>query len=402
MEDKKQPIIVKKIIAGGHGHHGGAWKVAFADFVTAMMAFFMVMWLVGASTTEQKAAISSYFQNPSLTEGRSQKAAQGQMGPGGASTSMIKLGGTMEITRGSGKKIMADQGNADKAKKKAKRPSSSSGGERGEQAAEKKRLDSLLQDLKEAIGRSQALKPFKDQLLLDITPQGLRIQIVDKENRAMFSSGSARLKFYTVRILHEIARVLNKVPNKISITGHTDATPYTSREDDYTNWELSADRANAARRALVEGGLNPKRVGRVVGLADSVLFDKKNPRNPINRRISIIVMNRATTKEIKERAGYKHPAQKPANKPKTEKPKVEKPAVDKVDKHHSSTNHDKPASTAASRPAAETGTKAEPAAEASDNGEKLYTLPGQGEPKVIRVKPGEKGAIKLPSFNVTP
>jgi chemotaxis protein MotB len=148
-----------------------------------------------------------------------------------------------------------------------------------------------MQDLQEAIAQSQALAPFKDQLLLDITPEGLRIQIVDAQNRAMFAIGSTRLQDYTDKILRELAPYLSSVPNRISLTGHTDTTPYAAQAG-YTNWELSADRANAARRALEAGGLNVDKVSRVVGLSSSVLFDKSNPRNAINRRISIIVMTK--------------------------------------------------------------------------------------------------------------
>jgi len=154
---------------------------------------------------------------------------------------------------------------------------------------EKKRLETLMQDLKEAIDKSQALEPFKDQLLLDLTPDGLRIQIVDKQNRPMFDIGRDKLKPYTVAILRELSSFINQVPNHISITGHTDTTAYSS-DAGYTNWELSADRANAARRALVGGGMSDAKVTRVVGLSSSVLFDKTDPQNPINRRISIVVM----------------------------------------------------------------------------------------------------------------
>jgi chemotaxis protein MotB len=146
-----------------------------------------------------------------------------------------------------------------------------------------------MDDLRKAIDESQALQPFKDQLLLDITPEGLRIQIVDKQNRPMFDLGSARLEPYTVSILTELARYLNTVPNRLSLTGHTDAAPYPGGSG-RTNWDLSADRANAARRALEAAGLSTDKTARVVGLSSSVLFDKQDPRNPINRRISIIVM----------------------------------------------------------------------------------------------------------------
>ena len=157
--------------------------------------------------------------------------------------------------------------------------------------AEKKQLESLMEDLREAIDKSQALQPFKDQLLLDITPEGLRIQIVDKQNRPMFDLGRSNLKDYTGQILREVAKYLNTVPNRISLSGHTDDKAYVGARG-YTNWELSADRANAARRALLDGGLEAPKIARVVGLASSVLFDKEKPDNPINRRISIIVMTK--------------------------------------------------------------------------------------------------------------
>jgi len=156
---------------------------------------------------------------------------------------------------------------------------------------EQKQLDALMQDLKEAINKSQALQPFKDQLLLDITSEGLRIQIVDAQNRPMFDLGSSHLKGYTVTILKEVAAYLGTVPNRVSITGHTDVTPYAGISG-YTNWDLSTDRANAARRALESAGYDTGHFARVTGLSSSVLFDKENPRNPVNRRISIVVMTR--------------------------------------------------------------------------------------------------------------
>ena len=291
--DKKQPIVIKKIKGGGHAHHGGAWKVAYADFVTAMMAFFLLMWLLGSTSEGQKAGISDFFKNPS-----------GIQGPGGASTSMIKLGGLLEMPKGedSKKKTPKENVPAPEADKKETKAAEIS------KEVERRSLDSLLQVLKEAIEKSQALKPFKDQLLLDITPEGLRIQIVDKENRPMFGLASAKLKPYMRKILRAITQIIRKVPNRISISGHTDVTNFVKgyhREYEdiqqrvrYTNWELSADRANAARREMVKDGLGEDKVGQVIGLASSVLFDKKNPKNPINRRISIIVMNKATEKSI--------------------------------------------------------------------------------------------------------
>jgi len=277
-------IIVKRKKKGEEGHHGGAWKVAYADFVTAMMAFFLVMWLVASVSKEQRAAIFEYFKNPSMENGKSVKAAPGQMGPGGASTSPINLRGGMDAPRTLVTKVI----NLDPRKTRAQAEA-----EAREQLAqaEHKKLETLMEELKQAVSKSQALEPFKDQLLLDITPEGIRIQIVDAQNRPMFDVGSARLRDYTQSILRELAPYLSSVPNRISITGHTDARPYPG-QGGYSNWELSADRANAARRALVGAGLPDEKIARVVGLSSSVLFDRADPQSPINRRISIVIMTK--------------------------------------------------------------------------------------------------------------
>lgn len=206
---------------------------------------------------------------------------------------MIKLGGAKDLSRSPGGK---SQGGATASvdpkeiEKEARRQ-------------ERARLEELMQQLQAAIQSSQALAPFKDQLLLDITPEGLRIQIVDKQNRPMFDLGSARLRPYTATILEELSGFINRVPNRISLSGHTDDAPYTS-DHHYGNWELSADRANAARRALLDGGLAEDKIARVVGLAASVPFDRANPGDPINRRISIIVMNKqAEASSLSQEAG---------------------------------------------------------------------------------------------------
>ena len=278
-EEAIRPIIIKKRKVMAGGHHGGAWKVAYADFVTAMMAFFMVMWLVASVNKEQRAALFEYFNNPSMEEGKSTKAAPGQNGPGGASTSAINLGGGLDAPRSSNGKEngLGEPTSAEEAKKIADED-------------EKKKLDELMKQLQEAIEKSQTLAPFKDQLLLEITPDGLRLQIVDKQNRAMFDSGKAELKDYTVKILRELAPFLARVPNLISISGHTDAKPFGAAGGSYSNWELSTDRANAARRELVRGGYPEEKISRVLGLASSALFVKDDPFSPINRRISIVAM----------------------------------------------------------------------------------------------------------------
>ena len=293
---KARPIVVvKRSKKGAAAHHGGAWKVAYADFVTAMMAFFLVMWLVTAVSKEQRAAIFDYFKNPSMVPGKSVRPAPGQMGPGGASTSPINMRGGLDSPKTALQKT--DQVGATVMTSPAPPIDLKSPAQRAAELAElqklteKKRLDALMQDLKAAIAKSHALEPYKDQLLLDITPEGLRIQIVDAQNRPMFDRGSSRLKPYTNAILREVTIYLRSVPNRISVTGHTDTTPYAGITG-YTNWDLSTDRANAARRAMETAGLSTLRISRVVGLASSVLFDKQNPRGPVNRRISIVVMTR--------------------------------------------------------------------------------------------------------------
>jgi chemotaxis protein MotB len=300
---KARPIYVKRVKKVAGGHHGGAWKVAYADFVTAMMAFFMVMWLITAVSKDQRAAIFDYFKNPSMEPGKSVKPAPGQMGPGGASTAAINLGGGLDAPKSSLKKsetigatVMTSpappidlQSPEEIAKALLE----------AEKAKEKEQLDALMQDLKKAVNESQALQPFKDQLLLDITPEGLRIQILDAQNRPMFDLGSSRLKPYTNEILREVTTYLRTVPNRLSITGHTDTTPYAGITG-YTNWDLSTDRANAARRALESAGLPTERMARVVGLASSVLFDKENPRGAVNRRISIVVMTQQAEQDAQK------------------------------------------------------------------------------------------------------
>src|SRR6195256_3332397 len=308
---KERPItIVRTTKRGVNVSHGGAGKVAYADFVTAMMAFFLVMWLVTAVSKDQRAAIFDYFKNPSMEPGKSSKPAPGQMGPGGASTSPIDLHGGLNAIRPVITRAQDIAGTAapvrsrsDKNQDGSPRSPTTERAPTPEQAAaaqqeaEHKQLESLMAELRTAVNKSQALEPFKDQLLLDITPEGVRIQIVDAQSRPMFDVGSAHLRDYTTAILRELAPYLDSVPNRISLTGHTDVRPYPSTNG-YTNWELSAARANAARRALTAGGLPDGKVSRVVGLSSSVLFDKQDPQNPINRRSSIVVM----TKQAEEAA----------------------------------------------------------------------------------------------------
>ena len=273
----QKPIIIKRIKKMAPQHHGGAWKIAYADFVTAMMAFFLLMWLLGSTTQGDKEGIADYFKTPLKV------ALQGGDGSGD-STSIIKGGGD-DISKKIGQMKRTD---FDDLRQSIDMNALHALQDR----VERDQLERLKIKIEDAINNNPDLNKFKSQLLLDITSEGLRIQIVDEKNRPMFAIGRAELQSYTKTILCEIGKMLNDVGNRISLSGHTDATPYPSGEKSYSNWELSADRANASRRELIAGGMNPEKVLRVVGLSSAVMFNKEDPFSPFNRRISIIVMNK--------------------------------------------------------------------------------------------------------------
>ncbi|MBK1716694.1 flagellar motor protein MotB [Thiocystis violacea] len=292
IDTNKQPIIIKKVFKSG-GHHGGAWKIAFADFATAMMAFFMLLWILGSTTKEQKAAISEYFNNPSAFDGVSASPSQNEGEGTGSKPAIIQFDGAVDMAPEAPQPTTLDQEQLEEMAA----------------AQDQERLESLKELLEKALEQSETLIPYKEQLLIDIVSEGLRIQIVDKENRSMFDSGSTQLKSYTAAILKELGTMINQVPNRISLTGHTDARPLA--RGGFSNWELSTERANSARRALLAGGMQEGKIGRVVGFADTVPFDQSDPNNPINRRISIIVMNKKTDATIHEETTIEKELAKP-------------------------------------------------------------------------------------------
>jgi len=274
---KLQPIIIKRVKKGGHAAHGGAWKIAYADFVTAMMAFFLLMWLLGSTTDGDKKGIADYFASPLKV------AMMGGSGAGDAS-SVVKGGGT-DLTRANGQVKQGDM----EAQRKTLQLKALKADQRRAEAA---RLEALKKKVEDVLASNPKLAALRAQIRLEMTRDGLRIQIVDEQNRAMFDSGSAVVKPYMRELLREIGSVLAEVPNRLTLEGHTDAQPFGAGERGYSNWELSSDRANASRRELGSGGLPEDRVLLVQGLASSVLFDPADPLNPVNRRISILVMNR--------------------------------------------------------------------------------------------------------------
>lgn len=283
-DDGIRPIIVKRIKKGGGGHHGGAWKIAYADFVTAMMAFFLLMWLMGSTVKGDLQGIAEYFKTPL-------KVAMAGGSGSGDSSSLIKGGGN-DITRSNGQVQKTDHPTKQRKTYNLRAAQAEMAKVEGE------KLKELKEKIESAIEKSETLKQYKSQLLLDITTEGLRIQVVDQQNRPMFALAKADLQPYTRDILLQIGHMLNDMPNRISLSGHTDASVYTSGDKGYSNWELSADRANASRRALIAGGMDESKLLRVVGLASALPYDKDNPNNPINRRISIIVMNKKTEEAI--------------------------------------------------------------------------------------------------------
>lgn len=300
--ENNQPIIIKRVKRFAARHHGGGWKIAFADFATAMMAFFLVLWLLSTATPEQKIAIAGYFKDP--------------IGFSESGTPyIIDLGGTPKL---------APERTINPQEKSEQRPDSSVALDKAKvesmaEQVERERLELLLQELQNKVDQNPQLQKSKDQILFEITQDGLRIQIMDAENRPMFDLGSARLQPYFEDILLAMADTIKAVPNKISISGHTDAKAFAG-SGGFGNWELSANRANAARRALVAGGYPDDQVARVVGYASSSLFDRKDPLNPVNRRIDIIVLTKKAQRTIEDAQGAPETPPAPASPPASEAP----------------------------------------------------------------------------------
>jgi chemotaxis protein MotB len=288
MSGEERPIIVVRRIkkVSGHGH-AAAWKIAYADFVTAMMAFFLLMWLLGSTTKAELNGIADYFKTPLKV------ALAGGSGTGDSS-SVIK-GGGQDLTRSVGQ---VKNGELPTEKKIINLKAAQAEVER----IERQKLNDLKGRLEAAIEARPLLRQFKQQLRIDMTPEGLRIQIVDEQNRPMFDSGSAALKDYARDVIRELAGLINEMPNRVSLAGHTDKKPYAGGERGYSNWELSADRANAARRELVAGGIAETKIVRVVGIGPAVPLKEDDPYDPSNRRISITVLKPQVEQQILDAA----------------------------------------------------------------------------------------------------
>jgi len=292
----ERPIIIKRIKKSTNPHHGGAWKVAYADFVTAMMAFFLLLWLLNAVTEEQKRGIADYFRPtiaPQENQGQTimlegQPAImQATAGATGAESD------TDSVTEGAATKDGAAQTGLNTPSKDDKtKPVNEKEARDVVAKAEERQFEQVKLQIQEAIKQSPELRDLQNNLLIDQTPEGLRIQLIDRDKISMFPSGSSTMNDKSRALLQRVAQVVRGLPNKLSISGHTDAAPYAG-QNGYSNWELSSDRANASRRVLVDAGIDAGRVEAVNGKADKDPLDAQNPLSPTNRRISIVLLHTA-------------------------------------------------------------------------------------------------------------
>ncbi len=283
-------IIVKKVIKVAGGHHGGAWKVAYADFVTAMMAFFLLLWLLNVTTDEQKSGIADYFAPTTVSFSRSgsggvmgglSMSKEGAKADGAAPTVVVELAKPTEPV------------DASKAESKALEDATDKQLEEEVAEREQTAFEDAQQLLEATIKSSEELSDVSESVRIEMTKEGMRIQIVDQDGGSMFGPGNDTMSEKTQKVMAEIAKVINKLPNDISITGHTDAGRF-ERADGYSNWELSADRANASRRVLSTAGVAPERMSRVIGRADQDPLTPEDPFLPENRRISILLLRQAS------------------------------------------------------------------------------------------------------------
>ncbi len=268
----EQSIIIKRLNKCPHVAHGGAWKIAFADFMTATAAFFLMLWVLGGTNDEEMKAMAEFFRDPTVIESSPMSLVESKEA-GRTSDAMIDMGGFKDSPKG-------EEGDEDGSGK----------------AQEQAQLQMMKAQLEQKVAESESLSQLKDQLKIDVTPNGLQVQILDDRKKPMFGAGVDLPRDYASKLIKEVGKVLALTSNKISIAGHTDSSGYHDSAE-YTNWELSADRANAARRLLLQGGVDSGRIAQAVGMADTVPFDKENPYNPRNRRISIIVL----TKDAEDR-----------------------------------------------------------------------------------------------------
>ncbi len=283
----KAPIVIKKVKkGGGHGHHGGAWKVAYADFVTAMMAFFLLMWLINTTSPEQKRGIADFFAPASVSETTS--------GAGGLLAGQaLAEAGARQSKNTQSKEGSASGGGVQgaAASEDGTAEASESAMAQARAARENAEFERAEQSIRQAIQDMPDLAELSKHVLMEVTPDGLRIQLVDQEGRSMFEPGGSALNARARKLLSTVAGVVAELPNRITIAGHTDGSP--PGRSGVTNWELSSDRANAARRVLQAAGVEQERVYQVAGKADAEPLFPDDPTLPGNRRISVTLLREA-------------------------------------------------------------------------------------------------------------
>lgn len=289
MEKTEQTIVIKRVKKYAAGHHGGAWKIAFADFALALMAFFLVMWLIESTTDLEKMVIAGYFSDPRSLANSGDGGTPYVVDLGGRPLSVANQGLNLAL-------VQEDQEQMVEASEELENP----------EVAELARLraienlQSLRGQIEEVVAGNQAFEWFGDSASMEITDEGLAIQIVDRENRPIFDSGSSQMRSYALEVMWAMARILAEVPNKVSIYGHTDSVPFGADGGVYSNWELSSDRANSARRALAEGSLPEERFAQIIGMGSSMPIDEIDTTSQANRRIVIMVLNELAEQSLRE------------------------------------------------------------------------------------------------------
>lgn len=286
MSDEQRPIIIKRIKKVSGGAHGGAWKVAYADFVTAMMAFFLLLWLLNSTSKEQKEGLSDYF-TPTVASTQSTSGA-------GDILSGISI--NEDGTQASAVTApMPDQVVIQKEEVEVQDPASAEDSfETAMANREQEAFEDMATELSLSIQDNAEFSELSDQVLIDVTEEGMRIQLIDQDNRSMFRNETSDLYSYAERMLQHIADKVGKLPNRIAITGHTDSTPFRAGSN-YSNWELSSDRANTARRVLSFEGVSADRFAEITGKASTEPLLPGRPDRPENRRITILVIREAPT-----------------------------------------------------------------------------------------------------------
>ena len=302
MASNDKPIVIKKVVkGGGGGHHGGAWKVAYADFVTAMMAFFLLMWLINTTTPDQKQGIADYFAPASVSPANSGSGAplagtspgdDGVQGSGDSSMRQRLAPSAPQLNDRDRQQTPEGSPESQQEEDQSSQSSvSASALAEAQQRRDTAQLHSAAESLRQAMQDMPELAELSNHVIVDQTPEGLRIQLIDQEGRPMFDPGDTQPTDRAVTLLRAVARIAERLPNRLSIAGHTDSAP--SAGGPYTNWELSSDRANAARRVLQDAGISNDRIYEVRGKAGSEPLYPDDPYMPGNRRISIVLLREA-------------------------------------------------------------------------------------------------------------